>query len=236
MSEMTSSLAVLLLLSACPAGDDAVPADTGEAKSEVKELARLVLDGYCPVTVVDGNRWQKGDERFSAVHGGCRYWFAGEDEKKAFLKAPESYLVVAEGHDIVRYVDTGILVEGRRNFGVFMDGIYLLANAESRARFENDPQRYTDAAKELTKLANDTGYSLRERALSQSRELTAETAIKQFDRDQNKHLDASEISASMEVVRLLASAFDTDGDGALSEIELAAAIERLRSRRERAAE
>ena len=224
---MTLHFTVTLLLSACAVCDDAAPADSRGKDVEVEASAPLALDGYCPVTVVDESRWRRGDEQFTAVHEGCLYQFAGEDEQQTFLKSPTQYTVALEGYDIVRYADSGALVAGRRNFGLFLDSIYLLADEASRVKYENDPQRYSDAAKELAKLAKETGFSLRQRAAAQARDFTAEVALTQFDRDGDKRLAPDELAASIQAIKVLAAAFDTDGDGALSEAELAAAIERF---------
>lgn len=108
----------------------------------------LALDGYCPVTVIEGNAWRKGDPRFGAVHRGRTYLFTSAESQRRFLERPDYYSPVFAGFDPVRYLETGELVAGKRNFGVFYDTMYLFADQASRDKFERDPVRYSGAIRQ----------------------------------------------------------------------------------------
>jgi hypothetical protein len=124
------------------------PGSPGSQPPAAAEHPPVALDGYCPVTVVEGNAWRKGDPRYGAVHRGRTYLFTGPEQQRQFLSRPDYYSPVFSGFDPVRYVETGQLVDGKRNFGVFYDTMYLFADEAGRARFESDPQRYSGAIRQ----------------------------------------------------------------------------------------
>ena len=98
----------------------------------------LALEGFCPVTLVESKQvWKRGLPEFGAIHRGRTYLFCGPREQAAFLADPDRFSPVLSCYDPVKFFDSKQLVEGRRQFGVFMgDQIYLFADAQSRERFE----------------------------------------------------------------------------------------------------
>ncbi len=106
----------------------------------------LALEGYCPVNLAEKERWVLGNRRWGARHEGRTYLFAGPEEQQKFLADPERYAPVFGGRDIVRAVETGTLVDGRREYGGWFAGqIYLFDSEENYRRFTQDPQRYVQA-------------------------------------------------------------------------------------------
>ena len=68
-----------------------------------------------------------------------------------FLESPDRYSPVLAGMDVVRLAEAGQIVQGDREYGVLFDDdgkgpntsrIYLFDSAESRNRFEGDPDVY----------------------------------------------------------------------------------------------
>jgi protein disulfide-isomerase len=107
----------------------------------------LGLDGYCPVELHRlRTRYTKGDPRFGAVHRGRTYLFSSADAQQEFLRDPDRYSPVMAGNDPVLLFDQGQFVPGTRRLGLFVgDRVYLFANEQTRAKFQSDMHRYTDA-------------------------------------------------------------------------------------------
>jgi YHS domain-containing protein/thiol-disulfide isomerase/thioredoxin len=110
------------------------------------------LDGNCPVTLVERKRWVMGHPAYGVVHRGRTYLFLGPQEKDKFLADPDRYSPVLSGLDPVMALDGRSAVVGRREFGVFgADGhVYLFADEASRARFEQNEEHYSAAARQAT--------------------------------------------------------------------------------------
>ncbi|MCC7085579.1 MAG: DUF255 domain-containing protein [Pirellulales bacterium] len=110
----------------------------------------LGLEGYCPVTLIEQNRWQVGDRRWGAVHRGRTYLFTGPMEQKQFLADPDRYSPAISGRDVVAALDRGQSLEGQRQFGVKnTDGrMYLFATAINRDIFIKNANRYSAEVKQ----------------------------------------------------------------------------------------
>lgn len=102
------------------------------------------MDGYCPVTLVEQMKWQKGDPRWGAQHQGQIYLFSSQSEQQKFLANPNQYSPVMSGIDPVAYLGNGQVVPGDRRYGLTYRGtLYLFSSEESLQTFWNDPQRYS---------------------------------------------------------------------------------------------
>ena len=89
----------------------------------------LGLDGYCPVQLVEKEKWTRGDRRWGAIYEGRTYLFAGPEQQQRFLADPARYAPVNMGNDVVLMVDGRQTVAGRRAHGVYFDGhVYLFAD------------------------------------------------------------------------------------------------------------
>jgi protein disulfide-isomerase len=106
------------------------------------------LDGNCPVTLIEQKRWTTGSTAYGVVHRGRTYLFLGPQEREKFLTDPDRYSPVLSGVDPVLAVESRATVPGKREFGVFgADGhVYLFADENSRARFEQNEQYYATQA------------------------------------------------------------------------------------------
>lgn len=104
----------------------------------------FALDRYCPVTLVDRRRWQRGNEQWGAIHRGRTYLFVSAEAQKAFLANPDRYSPVFAGNDPVIRVEYHQDVPGKREHGAFYnDHIYLFTSEDTFQRFDRDPARYT---------------------------------------------------------------------------------------------
>jgi YHS domain-containing protein len=119
----------------------------------------LALDGYCPVTLVEQQRWQVGDRRWGAIHRGRTYLFTGPEQQRKFLANPDRYSPAVSGQDVVMALDYGQEVEGKRAMGVeYQNRVYLFSSDASRQAFSQNPKRY---AAEVLQAENPTQTILR---------------------------------------------------------------------------
>jgi len=123
-------------------GDSQPPANTPQNAANPP----LGLEGYCPVQLTEKQRWMLGNRRWGAIHRGRTYLFAGPDEQRRFLAAPDRYSPIFCGNDVVEAIDGGQTVSGYRKHGVFFGGrVYLFSNEASLEKFSKDPNRYANA-------------------------------------------------------------------------------------------
>lgn len=107
--------------------------------------SQFSLEGYCPVTLVQNRVWTPGDKKWGAIHDGRTYLFAGPEQQKQFLANPHVYAPLMSGHDPVRFAETGQLVPGRREFGLYIDEpgpIALFADEAALTRFHANSAYY----------------------------------------------------------------------------------------------
>lgn len=110
-----------------------------------KQDPPLGLDGYCPVTLVEHEKWVKGDPKFGAIHRGRLYLFASADAQAKFLQERgfDKYSPALSGYDPVKYAERGELIDGKRVHGVFYHGqVFLFSDEAGLQQFWADPERY----------------------------------------------------------------------------------------------
>ena len=103
----------------------------------------VAMDGYCCVTLIEQEKWVKGDPRWGVVHRGRVYLFTGPAEQQRFLANFDKYAPALSGYDCVKYADQGTLVDGKRAHGVFYRGqIFLFADEAALQTFWSSPERF----------------------------------------------------------------------------------------------
>ena len=120
------------------------------------------LEGYCCVTLMEEQKWVKGDKKWGCIHRGRLFLFSSQDYRDRFQKSPDMFSPLLGGSDPVDYHAQGKLTDGLRKHGVFYgedDGpavIVLFANAENRDKFEADPAEYLRAVRQaMSRVDND---------------------------------------------------------------------------------
>ncbi len=109
----------------------------------------LAMDGYCPVTLVQNQKWIQADAQWGAIHRGRTYLFAGQAEQQRFLANPDAFSPVVSGFDPVKLKDQGQWIDGKRQHGVFYQNrIYLFADEPALQRFWQSPDFYAAAAQQ----------------------------------------------------------------------------------------
>ena len=110
----------------------------------------LAMEGYCPVSLMEKERWVLGNRRWGVRHEGRTYLFAGPEEQRKFLADPDRYAPVSGGRDIVKALEAGQWTDGRRDYGGWFAGrVYLFDSEESFRKFSADPERYVQAWEQL---------------------------------------------------------------------------------------
>jgi protein disulfide-isomerase len=114
------------------------------------------LDGYCPVSLLDSDKWAEGKPEFGVIHLGQLYLFADGESMKKFLDDPEPYTPVLNGIDVVRFFEEKRIVPGKRDFGARdpeHNRMFFFADEAAMLHFESHHTRYTEAAIAVTRQA-----------------------------------------------------------------------------------
>jgi len=108
--------------------------------------APVALEGYCPVSLREMNKWAKGSPSIQSVLDGHTYYFANQRGKQMFDSGAAKYLPVLGGDCAVSYAKMGKRVPGSIRQAVWHRGrLYLLANAQGKQMFLADPDAYANA-------------------------------------------------------------------------------------------
>ena len=127
--------------------DDAATPTRRQTKS-FRPNADYLLDGYCPVALLETQQWREGDVRFRESHGVHVVLLADEAAWLKFRQSPDDYLPLFYGYDVVIAKVEKKLVLGKRQFGITHQRRLLLFNSQDNLhKFARDPQPYLEAAK-----------------------------------------------------------------------------------------
>ncbi|MFK7770139.1 MAG: thioredoxin family protein [Mariniblastus sp.] len=122
----------------------------------------FALHGKCPVTLLTESKWAAGNEKWGCIHRNRIYIFASQEKLQQFQSDPDAYSPILAGYDPVVFHETGELVDGLEEHGVFMgkaphQRIVLFANAKTRAQFQQQPRKYLDVVRQA--MSNSGGSS-----------------------------------------------------------------------------
>lgn len=103
----------------------------------------VMLDGYCPVTLVRDRAWQRGDVAWQTIYDGKKYLFASQADLQLFQGTPSRFAPVNSGNDPVRLADEKRKSPGFRSNGVmYHSRIYLFDSEETLKAFSDNPAKY----------------------------------------------------------------------------------------------
>lgn len=131
----------------------AAPQTTAASPTAAQPVA---LEGFCPVSLLDHDRWVEGNPEHGVVHLGQLYLFADAESAKKFLQNPEPYTPVLNGIDVVRFFEEKRIVPGKRDFGARdpeHNRMFFFADEAAMIHFEEQHTRYTEAAIRVTRQA-----------------------------------------------------------------------------------
>jgi YHS domain-containing protein len=116
------------------------------------EKPGLAMQGFCAVTVINENRWVEGKPEYGVIHLGKLYLFSSQQAMGSFLADPAPFTPVLNEIDVVRFFEERKIVKGKREFGVLdpvHNRMFFFADEAALKHFENEYERYTDAALEV---------------------------------------------------------------------------------------
>lgn len=93
--------------------------------------------------------WQQGNAAWGARHGGRTYLFANPQAQQKFLAEPERYAPLASGIDIVQFLETGQIQDGRIEHATSIEGrILLFASNANYEKFNHAPDDYLNGLRQ----------------------------------------------------------------------------------------
>ena len=111
--------------------------------AQVTAEDRLMLGGYCPVTLWKNRRWVKGSSELKFEHRGQVYYLADEEVLKEFKDNPERYAPRYMGCDPIMVVESDRAIKGDTRFAAFYDDeLYIFTNEDNRKKFKTSPDKY----------------------------------------------------------------------------------------------
>lgn len=113
----------------------------------------VALHGKCPITLLKNGTWVDGDLKWGCVHRDRTYLFADEAKLREFQKDPDANSPLLAGYDPVVFHNSGELIDGDENHGVFMgkspnQRVVLFSSAKTRAEFEANPRNYIETIRQ----------------------------------------------------------------------------------------
>ena len=129
-------------------------ATEASSPQQIQQVARnsqtqVGLDGYCPVCLINAQKWVNGNADHAAVFDGKTYFFPGDDTLQEFVNNPTQYVPALSGDCIVSYSQTGKRVPGDVRFAALHNNrMYLFPSEKERKVFRQSPQAFenTDLA------------------------------------------------------------------------------------------
>lgn len=125
-----------------------IPTTSSKSTQEDKE-PELAMQGFCPVTVIQEDRWVEGNPKFGVIHLGKLYLFTNTDNMQTFLADPIPYTPVLNEIDVVRFFEERKIVKGKREWGLkdpTHNRMFFFADEAAMNHFWNEYERYTGAA------------------------------------------------------------------------------------------
>lgn len=109
------------------------------------------LEGHCPVELIEslsrgGNpSWVRGVPAYAVRHRGRVYHCSSEQARQTLLTAPDRFTPCLSCFDLVNFVETGELIDGKCEFGCIQpetNRVFLFATKENLEAFDRDNHRY----------------------------------------------------------------------------------------------
>lgn len=127
--------------------DKSMAAGSGSGSREM--MAKVGLDGYCPVCVIEMKKWEKGNPSIASQYDGMTYYFPSSAIKAKFDASPEKYVPVLNGDCIVCLGNMNKRVAGSVKFSALhQNRLYLFPAEQQKAMFLANPSGFekTDIA------------------------------------------------------------------------------------------
>ena len=104
------------------------------------------MQGFCPVTILDGRKWEKGDSSLKSTYDNRTYFFVSRKAKEKFDSSPPRYIPALGGDCIVCLVNMKKRIAGSVFFSVrHKDRLYLFPQDEAKKVFKEDPEKFENS-------------------------------------------------------------------------------------------
>ena len=107
------------------------------AQADRKDGPRIGLEGYCPVCIIDANKWEEGSPKHPATYDGVTYHFANDATKQKFLANPAKYVPALGGDCTVCYAKLGKRSPGSTSHVVRHEDRSSCSRATKRSRLSS---------------------------------------------------------------------------------------------------
>jgi YHS domain-containing protein len=137
-----------------------------QSVNQPKSRSTPSLRGKCPVSLLQHGKWVDGNSKFGCIHRDRLYVFASAEKLATFRADPDLFSPVLAGYDPGVFHETGKLVEGQPEHGVFMgqapdQRILLFTDAATRDRFQKQPAAYLNSVRQAMKASGDSSSMIR---------------------------------------------------------------------------
>ncbi len=103
----------------------------------------LLMDGYCPVTLVEEKSWKKGDPQFKVYYRNSCYHCVSQEAYNKFINKPEFYALASDGMDVVLLMENNQRIHGSRRYGIRYDNFnFVFTSEENLQKFRQKPDYY----------------------------------------------------------------------------------------------
>lgn len=104
------------------------------------------LEGYCPVCLVNMQKWVVGRPEFLQDYDGHQYLFPGAKQRDMFRADPAKYAPVLGGNDVVEFSHSGRRLPGNVRLGATYEGRhYFFASDANKQAFSASPTQFANA-------------------------------------------------------------------------------------------
>lgn len=139
-------LAVAALSTLLAMGGSVVKAQSGTRNRVPARQNEVALEGYCPVCVLEMQKWVRGKPEHQAAYDGKTYYFPSDQQKQKFLADPARYVPALGGDCTVCFANMGERVPGNiRIASLYRNRLFLFPSNEQKQEFANQPGKYAAA-------------------------------------------------------------------------------------------
>jgi len=106
----------------------------------------LALNGFSPVSILDGKKWVKGATEYSSVFDRRKYRFPTAKEQQQFETDSQRYAPALNGDCVVSYVNSGKRVAGHIQYAMYYENrLYLFPSEIQKEIFTANPALFVKA-------------------------------------------------------------------------------------------
>ncbi|MEM6472019.1 MAG: hypothetical protein AAF802_20835 [Planctomycetota bacterium] len=144
-------------------GQDAMSHRSTMTMQDKVQTQKVGLDGYCPVCVVEHQKWQKGKPEIQSKVDGVTYHFPSESIKAAFDANPGKYTPALGGDCIVCYAKFGKRVPGKVQHAALHRGrLYLFPSDREKQAFLVNADQLVQTVARIMKDASMKANSMKQ--------------------------------------------------------------------------